>query len=65
MTCAGILPPEWSGMLQLQYLDLAVNNISGTLPVEWGQQGAFAELVSVNLFYNQLTGEYPQSGLDV
>ena len=65
MTNAGILPPEWTGFSQLLNLFLNTNNISGTLPIEWGQQGAFSKLFSLRLDDNQLTGEaqHAQSGL--
>ena len=43
-------------MLQLQRLGLGQNNISGILPVEWGQPGVFPELVMLQLFENHLTG---------
>ena len=43
-------------MLQLQTLGLGRNNISGTLPVEWGQPGFLSKLSVVQLFENQLTG---------
>ena len=40
----------------MQELLLAQNNISGTLPVEWGQSGVFPELAALELYQNQLTG---------
>ena len=51
-------------MLQLQSLWLDHNNIHGTLPREWGQQGAFPKLFFMSLDDNQLTGERALSGLE-
>ena len=58
ISIAGALPPEWTGMMQLTVLGLARNNISGTLPEEWGQLGAFPELNLLFLLNNELTGEH-------
>ena len=45
-------------MSQLHYLVLSSNYISGTLPMTWGQQGAFAELAECYLDDNQLSGKH-------
>jgi hypothetical protein len=31
----GTLPNEWSGMLGMEYLDLAQNGLTGTIPASW------------------------------
>ena len=55
---------SWGQAWQLlHHLSIAQGNLSATLPLEWGQQGAFPRLV--NLYFYQasnLTGS-PRSGL--
>ncbi|PRW33901.1 serine threonine- kinase [Chlorella sorokiniana] len=41
---------------QLQVLDLAGNELGGTLPETWGEPGSFPALALLNLNNNQLTG---------
>ena len=45
-------------MPQVQDLRISFNNISGTLPAEWGRLGAFQRLNRLWLSTNQLTGEH-------
>jgi hypothetical protein len=41
------------------YLYLDGNELSGPLPVEWGEPYSFPELLELNLNDNQLTGNMP------
>lgn len=59
-TCTVPLRGQLGGGLnllpQLQVLDLAGNELNGTLPVTWGEPGSFPALTQLNLNNNQLTG---------
>jgi hypothetical protein len=52
----GVLPPELAGMDALRGLSLGGNAFRGGLPPAWGAPGAFGELLSLDLNYNNLTG---------
>ena len=53
-------------MSKMQDLELSTNDISGTLPVDWGQLGAFPGLTTLYLDDNQLTGEWiPGAGINL
>ena len=63
-TFSGQPSASWGQSWQLlHHLSIAQGNLSATLPLEWGQQGAFPRLV--NLYFYQasnLTGS-PRNGL--
>ena len=53
----GVLPPSWSSLTRLQYLDLSSNGITGPLPSTWG---ALTDLTFLQLVGNKLSGTIPQ-----
>ena len=47
---AGQLPKDWAGMKHLYVVDVQYNSdISGQIPGEWGQQGAFPGIAALGL----------------
>ena len=52
----GALPGEWSGLPELQGLQLSGNSLSGSIPAELGQ---LSKLRALELANNSLTGEIP------
>ncbi|KAI3425130.1 hypothetical protein D9Q98_008902 [Chlorella vulgaris] len=55
----GQLTPGLHRLQHLVYLYLDGNELSGPLPVEWGEPYSFPELLELNLNDNQLTGNMP------
>ncbi|KAK9810072.1 hypothetical protein WJX72_004359 [[Myrmecia] bisecta] len=55
----GPLPPVLGTLDRLQYLDLGLNNLTGTLSADWGQ--SLSDLRFLNLTGNSLTGALPDS----
>ncbi|KAH7839404.1 hypothetical protein Vadar_003718 [Vaccinium darrowii] len=52
----GVLPPELVELPYLQDIDLAYNDLSGTIPLEW----ASIRLKSISVLANRLSGEIPK-----
>ncbi|GFP87262.1 brassinosteroid insensitive 1-associated receptor kinase 1, partial [Phtheirospermum japonicum] len=52
----GTLVPALANLKRLQYLELYLNKINGSIPIEFGN---LAELVSLDLYNNSLTGTIP------
>ena len=62
----GPLPPDWGkagSFVSVRLLSLANNNITGTLPTEWGSASAdsWPQLQAMLLFNNSLQGFVPSS----
>ena len=53
----GPLPDSWSGMKNLEYLDLSRNQLNGTLPSSWGS--SLTRLQNLDLFGNFFQGTLP------
>ncbi|KAL4437815.1 hypothetical protein ABPG77_005727 [Micractinium sp. CCAP 211/92] len=68
LTCKGCKVPMRGrlrpGINRLQHLEVfhvQGNQLSGTLPPEWGEPNSFPELLEFNINDNQLTGNIPNS----
>lgn len=56
----GVLSASLASLPHLQTLDLVNNNLSGTLPPEWGLPGAFHDLQILRLNGNRFSGRIPE-----
>ncbi len=54
------LAADWAGAI-LKHVNLAHNNITGTLPSAWASSVIASYLVVFNAGFNQLTGAIPAS----
>lgn len=55
----GQLKPGLNRLQHLEYLHIHGNQLSGPLPVEWGEPDSFPELLELNLNDNLFTGNMP------
>ena len=59
LAVVGTLPPQLAMLGALNALYFGGQNLTGTLPLEWGAPGAFPALTTLNLGQNTLTGTLP------
>lgn len=58
LTCTGTIDSNWT-LSTLEELDLSSNELSGTLPSNWGQPEVLASLATLNLQSNNISGPIP------
>ena len=56
----GTLPASWAQLSKMSFLSLGQNNLSGTLPSEWGS-GSWPQMYNLNLTQNQVWPQLDKS----